>query len=93
MYTESTFGSAVVEYDAFFHPPYACDDFLYAPGMNKGMIELHYVSVKDIVVFDDDGNSVPLDSNAIDACTKIVMDAFEAIVSDVKEFELEIRHA
>jgi len=91
MFTESTFGSAVVEYEFLWTPPHRADDALFAPGMNFGTFEVFSPVVKEIVVFDDDGNSIPLTPAAEEECRKIVLDAFEMIHGDVQEFEGDLR--
>lgn len=91
MFTDSTFGSAAVEYEWHFTPPHKTDDELFAPGMNRGDFEVFNPVVKDIVVFDDDGNSIPLNAQAIEECQKIVLDAFSMIHRDVQDFEGELQ--
>ena len=74
MFADSVFGKATVEYD---------------PVLLKDIDEMAFLCrrVKELVVFDDDGNEVPVAPDHRHELNKMVLEAFENDLEHVEEFE------
>lgn len=74
MFADSVFGKATVEYD---------------PVLVKETGEMVFLirRVTELVVFDDDGNEVPVDPNHRHELNRMVLDAFDNDIAHVEEFE------
>lgn len=86
-FMSEVWGKATVTYDATFHQPDRRDDAILPFGTNRGEFEISDVKVKEVVVFDDEGNEMPLDENSRTACERKVLAAFAKQQYDVIEFE------
>jgi hypothetical protein len=86
-FASEVWGKATVTYDARFHRPDRRDDAILPFGTNRGEFEISDVNVKEVVVFDDNGDEMPLDGDSKLACEKMVLTAFAKQQYDITEFE------
>lgn len=92
MFSDSVFGEVTVEYEANFLRPCKADDELFGAGLNIGEMEICFVKVTRVVVFNDDGDVIAkhqnIDKGDLNVETmQAIEDAFASDLSSIEEHE------